>query len=201
MTSWLHAMTDAGWLLPALFGLVALDALVPVLPSGTGVMLAGVLAASDRVGVVAVLLMAAAGAYCGDNLVYALGRRWGRRLAGGRWRGYTWIRHGLQTRPASVIIPGRFVPGARFGVMLCAGAFGCPPARFRRLSAAAALVWAATATLSGYLGGAAFEQQPLLALATGAVAGALVMTTVETAGRRLRERASAPAAPVSPAGR
>lgn len=192
MTVMVGGLVTAGWLLPALFGLVALDALLPVLPSGTGVMLAGVLSASGRVSVVAVLLVAAAAAWCGDNIVYTLGRRWGRRLPDGRWRAYEWIRRGLHTRPASVIVPGRFVPGVRFGVMLCAGAAGCPGRLFRRLSSGAALVWAATTTLSGYLGGAAFGRQPLLALATGFAAGAVVMIAVETAGRRMR--ATGPAA-------
>jgi membrane protein DedA with SNARE-associated domain len=188
----LDVLADAGWLLPALFGVVALDALVPVLPSGTSVMLAGVLSASGRVDVVAVLSVAALGAYCGDNLVYALGRRWGRLVSpdrGGarRRRTYAWISRGLRTRPASVIIPGRFVPGVRFAVMLCAGAVGCPPRLFRRLSTSAALVWAMTMTLSGYAGGAAFGRQPLLALLLALTVGSAVMVVVEVAGKRLRD--------------
>jgi membrane protein DedA with SNARE-associated domain len=187
LTGIIDWLAGAGWLLPALFGIVALDALLPVLPSGTAVMLAGVLSASGRVGVVAVVLVAAAGACCGDNLVYALGRRWVRRPPKRARRGYAWIRRGLRTRPATVIIPGRFVPGVRFGVMLCAGAVGCPPARFRWLSASAAVLWAATAGLSGYLSGATFGRQPVLALAMGLAVGAIVMALVEFAGRRLRD--------------
>lgn len=198
----LDVLADAGWLLPALFGLVALDALVPVLPSGTSVMLAGVLSASGRVDVVAVLLVAALGACCGDNLVYTLGRHWARSVSldrGGarRRRTYAWIRHGLRDRPATVIIPGRFVPGVRFGVMLCAGAVGCPPRLFRRLSAGAALVWATTTTLSGYVGGAAFGRQPLLALALAFLVGSAVVVLVDAVGKRLRGRPAQQAALVA----
>jgi membrane protein DedA with SNARE-associated domain len=180
-----EGLAGAGWLLPVLFAIVAVDALLPVLPSGTAVMLAGMLSASGRVAVGAVLVVAAAGACCSDNVVYLLGRRW-RRPPPQRWRPYAWMRRGLLTRPASVIIPGRFVPGVRFGVMLCAGAVGCPPVRFRWLSASAAFVWAGATTLSGYVGGATFQRQPLFALAMGLAVGAAVMMLVEFAGRRLR---------------
>lgn len=185
-----EGLAGAGWLLPVLFAIVAVDALLPVLPSGTAVMLAGMLSASGRVAVGAVLVVAAAGACCGDNVVFLLGRHWQRKPSSRqppqRWRPYAWMRRGLLTRPASVIIPGRFVPGVRFGVMLCAGAVGCPPVRFRWLSASAAFVWAGATTLSGYVGGATFQRQPLLALAMGLAVGAAVMMLVELAARRLR---------------
>jgi membrane-associated protein len=187
----LDVVAAAGWLLPAVFAVVALDAVVPVLPSGTTVTVAGVLSASGRVHVAAVVLAAATAAYLGDNLVYTLGRR-GRRLVSGerggtaRRRAYGWISQGLRTRPGSVIIPSRFVPGVRMAVMLYAGAAGCPPGRFRRLSAGGALVWATATALSGYLGGVTFGEQPLLAMAMALVAGAGVAVAAEAIGRRLR---------------
>jgi membrane-associated protein len=189
----LNTAAAAGWLLPAVFAVVALDAVVPVLPSGTAVTVAGLLSAGGRVHVAAVVLAAATAAFAGDNVVYALGRRGRRAVSGerggaGRRRAYAWIGHGLRDRPASVIIPGRFVPGVRMAVMLYAGAAGCPPGLFRRLSAAAALVWATAMALSGYLGGVTFGRQPLLAMAMALVVGAGVAVGCEAAGRRLRNR-------------
>lgn len=189
----LDAVAGAGWLLPVVFAVVAIDAMLPVLPSGTTVLVAGVLSASGRVHVAAVVLAAATAACFGDNLVFTLGRRGKRVVSGerggkGRQRAYAWISHGLRTRPASVIIPSRFVPGVRTAVMLYAGAAGYPPRQFRRLSAGAGLVWGATTTLSGYLGGVAFGGQPVLAMATALAMGAAVAAVVEATGRRLRGR-------------
>jgi membrane-associated protein len=192
IAEFLDAAAVTGWLLPAVFAVVALDAVVPVLPSGTTVTLAGVLSASGRIHVAAVVLAAAAAACLGDNLVFTLGRR-GRRLVSGerggpgRRRAYAWVSQGLRTRPASVIIPVRFIPGARMAVMLYAGAAGCPPALFRRLSAAAALIWATVSTLSGYLGGVTFGRQPLPAMAMALAVGAGVALVAETCGRRLHD--------------
>ncbi|MEU4429016.1 VTT domain-containing protein [Actinoplanes sp. NPDC024001] len=187
----LDAAAAAGWLLPAVFAVVALDAVVPVLPSGTVVTAAGVLSASGRVHVAAVVLAAAAAAYLGDNLVYTLGRR-GRLLVSGggprRQRTYAWVSQGLRTRPASVIVPSRFVPGVRTAVMVYAGAAGCPPRLFRRLSAAGALVWATACALSGYLGGLTFGQHPLPAMAMALAVGAGVAVVAEASGKRLRHR-------------
>ena len=186
----LDAAAAAGWLLPAVFAVVTLDAVVPVLPSGTTVTVAGVLSASGRVHVGAVVLAAATAACLGDNLVYTLGRRGRRLMSGGagRRRAYAWIGQAVQARPASVIIPSRFVPGLRMAVMLYAGATGCPPRLFRRLSAGAAVVWATATALSGYLGGVTFGRQPLLAMAMALVVGAGVAVVAEATGRRLRHR-------------
>ena len=57
----LDAAAAAGWLLPVVFAVVALDAVLPVLPSGTTVTVAGVLSASGRIHVAAVVLIGVVG--------------------------------------------------------------------------------------------------------------------------------------------
>jgi len=62
-----------------------LDAVVPAFPSETAVIALGVASGPGvGLGVVALVALAALGAFAGDNLSYALGRRYGpreRRLA------------------------------------------------------------------------------------------------------------------------
>lgn len=181
------------WLV--VFAVVALDALVPFIPSGTTVTVLGVFAASGRLALVSLVVVAAVAAFTGDNLAYAVGRWAGpgltarieRSRRGGRM--YLWVRQAMQHRTAHLIILGRYVPGARLAVMLAAGALRCPASRFWPLDALAATMWAATAALTGYFGGAAFTDQPLLAIAVALGASAVVMGLVEFGGRyRRRER-------------
>jgi membrane protein DedA with SNARE-associated domain len=179
----------------AVFAIVALDALVPFVPSGTTVTTAGVFASSGRLALPSVVLVATAAAVTGDNLVYAIGRRAGPPVLAGlerRRRGaraYEWMRRGMRDRTAEVIIMGRYVPGARMAVMLAAGALRCPPRRFLPLDALAAMLWAGTAAFAGYFGGSLFAHRPLLGVVAGALAGATVVVLVEWTGRRRTRRA------------
>jgi membrane protein DedA with SNARE-associated domain len=177
------------------FAVVALDALVPFLPSGSTITAAGVFASSGRLALPSVVLVATAAAVTGDNLVYAIGRRAGPHVLAGlerRRRGagaYQWMRRAMRDRTAELIIMGRYVPGARMAVMLAAGALRCPPRRFLPLDALAAMLWAGTAALAGYFGGSLFAHRPLLGVAAGALAGATVVLLVEWTGRRRAVRA------------
>jgi membrane-associated protein len=65
-----------------------------------------------------------------------------------------------------------------------------PAARFRWYTALGVLLWAAEASLLGYLGGAIFESRPLIGLAV-AWAGAMAVTGVTV----LIQRAFSPADP------
>src|SRR5690349_836048 len=73
------AMTSP-WIYAALFALAALDGFLPVVPSETLAISAGVYAASGDTNLVVVIVAAALGAFAGDHLSYLAGRRWGRRL-------------------------------------------------------------------------------------------------------------------------
>jgi CDP-diglyceride synthetase len=73
----------------AAFGLPALDAVMPVVPSETAVIALGVTTAGSTDPRIAILLiLAAAGAFAGDNLGYLIGSRFGhlaeRRLFAGK---------------------------------------------------------------------------------------------------------------------
>jgi membrane protein DedA with SNARE-associated domain len=181
-------VSDAsGWAYAIIFLLALLDALVPLVPSESSVITAGVVASSGDLSVPLIVLAAAAGAFAGDNTAYLLGRRFGTRLearffSGERGRKQIqWAERQLAERGGELIVIGRFIPGGRTAVTLSAGTLGYPWGRFALFDAAAALIWALYATLLGYIGGRAFEHAAwkglLLALAIAfAVAGAIELT-------------------------
>ena len=76
-----------GWAYAIIFVLALLDAIVPVVPSETSVITAGVVAASGDLSVPLIVAAAAAGAFAGDNTAYLLGRRFGRRIEARFFRG------------------------------------------------------------------------------------------------------------------
>jgi membrane-associated protein len=191
-------VSDAsGWAYAIIFLLALLDALVPVVPSESSVITAGVVASSGDLSVSLVVVAAAVGACAGDNTAYLLGRRFGRRIEARFFRGergrkqIQWAERQLADRGGELIAIGRFIPGGRTAVTLSAGTLGYPWRRFALFDAAAAIAWALYATLLGYFGGRVFENSPakglLLALAIAfAVAGGIEVT------RWLRKRRRPP---------
>ena len=178
-----YVANASGWAYAAIFLLAMLDAILPVVPSETSVITAGVLAASGRLSLPLVVVSAAVGAAAGDNLAYLIGRRFGdpvtRRFFSSeksRQR-LDWAQRQLNVRGGQLILVGRFIPGGRTVVTLTAGLLHYPWRRFVVLDAVAALVWALYAAALGYFGGRAFENAAwkglLLALGVGFAIGGL----------------------------
>lgn len=166
MTSW--------WLYAALFCVCALDALVPVFPSEAPVIMAGVYAASDPHGPQAWLVVLAAmmGAALGDHVSYGLGHLVvGKRLLAreGRHRSVVArVEKALHERGAWALLVVRFIPGGRSVATLSLGATRYPLLRrFTPYDLLATGVWATHGVIVGYLGGRAFEHNPIAAIATG----------------------------------
>jgi membrane-associated protein len=178
-----HLVSNAsGWAYAVVLVLALLDALLPVVPSETAVITAGVVAAGGDLHLLLVIAAAAAGAFLGDNIAYLIGDRYGARVAERFFRGekarkrIDWTEKQLRTRGGEMIAVARFIPGGRTAVTLSAGTLGFPWRRFAVFDALAALAWALYASLLGYFGGRAFEDAPwkglLIALGTGfAIAG------------------------------
>jgi membrane-associated protein len=191
-------VSDAsGWAYAAVVLVSLLDAIVPIVPSETVVITAGVLAADGKLSLPAIIVTAAVGAFAGDNLAYLIGRRFGTRIvdrfftsekARGR---IEWAKKQLRERGGQLIVVGRFIPGGRTAITLSAGLLRYPWRRFAAFDGLSAVVWALYASLLGYLGGQAFEHAPwrglLLALALGFALGGLV----EVVGRVRRHRRAA----------
>jgi membrane protein DedA with SNARE-associated domain len=143
---------------------------VPIVPSETAVITAGVVAASGDLSLALIIPAAAAGAFLGDNCAYLIGRRFGHR-ATARFSGekgtrrMKWAEEQLDERGGELIVVARFIPGGRTAVTLSAGTLGYPWRRFAAFDATAALVWALYAALLGYYGGKTFESAWGLVLA------------------------------------
>jgi membrane-associated protein len=164
------------------FVLAVLDAVVPVVPSETTVITAGVVAGAGGLDLGLVIVVAAAGAFVGDNTAYAIGHHFGERATARFFKGekaqnrVRWADRQLGERGGELIVVGRFIPGGRTVVTLSAGTLHFPWPRFAVFDAIASILWAVYAALLGYVGGRAFEHAPwkglLLALSIAfAVAG------------------------------
>ena len=196
-------MSDAsGWAYAVVFLLAVLDAVVPVVPSETAVITAGVVASAGDLSLPMVIGLAAAGAFVGDNTAYLIGRRFGERVTKrffhsekgqGRIR---WANRQLGERGGELIVVGRFIPGGRTVITLSAGTLHFPWRRFALFDAIASIGWASYAALLGYLGGHAFEDAPWkgLILALG-IAFAVTGGTELVRWLRRRRRSTAAARP------
>jgi membrane protein DedA with SNARE-associated domain len=156
----------SGWAYAIIFALALLDALVPIVPSETSVITAGVVASSGDLNLMLVILFAATGAFAGDNISYLIGRRFGPRIEKRFFNGekarerVAWAHRQIEERGGELIVIARFIPAGRTVVTLSSGTLGYPWRRFVLFDAIAATSWALYASLLGYLGGHAFEKQP-----------------------------------------
>jgi membrane-associated protein len=160
-------VSDAsGWAYAIVFLLAVLDAVVPVVPSETAVITAGVVASAGDLSLPMVIALAAAGAFVGDNTAYLIGRRFGERVTTRFFGGekgqnrIRWANRQLGERGGELIVVGRFIPGGRTVITLSAGTLRFPWRRFAFFDAIAAIGWASYAALLGYFGGRAFENAP-----------------------------------------
>ena len=165
--------------------LPAFDAIIPVLPSETAIITLGVATAGSTDPRIAVLvLLAALGAFLGDNLTYQIGRWLGpaieRRLLAGEKGAHrkAWATSALERYGWRIIIACRFVPGGRTAVTLTCGLIGYRRRTFVAATAVAGVIWACYAFFIGRLGGQAFESRPwvglLLALGIALAVSALI---------------------------
>ena len=177
-----------------LFAVAVGDAIIPLLPSESAVILAGVLSAADsNLALWWVVGAAAAGAFVGDNTSYALGRSGGRLicpwLRGARRQAtVAWARRELDRRGGVIVVVARFVPGGRTAATLTAGLTRYTRRRFAAFAAIAAVSWALYAALLGYLGGRVFHDRPWLAVLVAFALAAGLTLVVELIRRALRHR-------------
>jgi membrane protein DedA with SNARE-associated domain len=159
-------VSGSPWTYFFLFVIAALDVIIPLVPSETSVILAGVLASTGDLHLVLVILFAAAGAIVGDNTAYWIGRKVGHRIVdrwfkGERRKQVDWAHKQVEERGGYLILIGRFIPGGRTAVTLSCGMLEMPWRRFIAWDVAAGLVWATYAAMLGYVGGRTFEEDPL----------------------------------------
>ncbi|MCX4863176.1 VTT domain-containing protein [Streptomyces sp. NBC_00257] len=185
---------------PSLFLLVALGALVPVVPTGALVSSAAVVALhqSSPFSLLIVFAVASAAAFLGDVCLYWLGQRGVRSKNGSKWlrtirdraapERLAQAQRKLDEHGATVLVLSRLVPAGRIPVMLACLLGRMPLRRFARGDVPACLAWAATYQLIGILGGSLFPEpwQGVVA----AVGLTLLVSGVPAVWRRTRARFS-----------
>ena len=183
----LESLTDlvsgSPWTYGAILLVAALDAFFPVVPSETMVIAGGVLAANGDLELGFLIPAAAAGAIIGDHISYTIGRTVGERITdrifkGKRKRHLDRAERMLNERGGYLIVIGRFIPGGRTATTFAAGTLEMPLRRFFPWDVLAGTFWALYASLIGFFGGKAFEDDPtrgiLLALGIAFALAALI---------------------------
>jgi membrane-associated protein len=193
ITELVEGAMGSPWVYLAICAFAAIDGFFPAVPSESLVVSAGVFAATGEPNVFAVIGVAAAGAFAGDHISYMIGRTAGGRILErakpGSRKAAALERGGrlLADRGGTILIVCRYIPGARTAITLTAGAVRYPLRTFSTFDGIAALSWGAYSAMIGYVGGAAFEEEPLKGLALG-LGLALTVTLLVEVVRHARRR-------------
>jgi membrane protein DedA with SNARE-associated domain len=189
-----HLVSGNPWTYVIVAGIAFADVLFPLLPSETVVLTAAVLAAQGALLIWLVVVLAAVGAFAGDNACWLLGDRVCEPVARRLFRGekgrqrLRWAERAVRERGPVLILVGRFIPGGRTASTFAAGSMGLPWPRFALADAVAAVSWAVYVSMLGYLGGAQFRHSLWQPLLIGAGVALLVGLGVEVARRIARRR-------------
>jgi membrane-associated protein len=180
LEEWILALAASPFVYLALYLFATIDGFFPPMPSESAVIaLAAVAMSTGAPNLWVVAGVAALGAFTGDQIAYAIGRRVQvrrTRLLRGRraQRAVDWAEYALANRGASFIIGARYIPIGRVAVNMTAGALGFPRARFVGLTAIAAVSWAIYSTAIGIGAGAWLQGRPVVAVLVGVVAGTVI---------------------------
>jgi membrane-associated protein len=183
-------------LYPLLVGLSSLDGVLPMVPSEAVILAAGVFAHGGSPNLGLVIVATAVGVLIGDHLAYGLGRSvLGPRLV----RRSTHVSRAvaaaskhLDRHALLLIVASRFLSGGRVTMNLACGTARLPLSRFSPASGIAALAWAAYTAGLGFLGGAAFAENPLLGIVVGIGLSVVFAGILDLLRRRTGRRTDRP---------
>ena len=192
------------WWFLAVIGVIALlDSLFPIVPSETAVILGGV-AVSTKIApynLLAVIGVAAGGAFVGDNLAYTVGRRFATRLErraarkpkfGARLH---WAERQLKQRGGLLLITARFIPGGRTLLTLASGATRQRRSWFMAWILIAVLIWATFSAGLAYLVGKPFEDNHAAAFWVAFGTALAINVLIEVVRHRRNRRRTVEAMP------
>jgi membrane protein DedA with SNARE-associated domain len=194
---WLKDYSASPWFYLIILIVAFFDSFFPVVPSETMVIIGGVSAGLGQLEWPLVALLAAIGAFLGDNFAYYIGVFFSERLKQrynktnkGRQR-LRWAQHQIENRGGNLLITARFIPGGRTIVTLSCGITGQSRRWFMKWSAIAGVIWGVYATLLGFIGGKSFQDNHTKAFIT-AFSIAIVATVIVEIVRHFRTRHSTP---------
>ena len=177
-----------------LFAVVAFGAIIPIVPTGAAVSGAAALAFHEHhpITIVLVILFGAAGAYCGDLVMYGMCRIGGEQLA----RRLRWLRDEehlasvkgrLQKSQVPVLLVSRLIPGGRVPVLLAAAFVGLSWRTFVVANLPACALWSGVYAGIGVAGGSIFPQ-PWEGVIAAVLLILIVNQTVSWITKRREER-------------
>jgi membrane protein DedA with SNARE-associated domain len=194
---WLKDYSASPWFYLIILVVAFFDSFFPVVPSETMVIIGGVSAGLGQLEWPLVAVLAALGAFLGDNFAYYIGVFFSERLQKrynktnkGRQR-LRWAQHQIENRGGNLLITARFIPGGRTIVTLSCGITGQSRRWFMKWSAIAGVIWGLYATLLGFIGGKSFQDNHTKAFIT-AFSIAIVATVIVEIVRHFRTRHSTP---------
>jgi membrane-associated protein len=191
MTELLTMMATPAWAYLALFGFLAVDAMIPVVPIQAIMITSGALTVYGNLNLALVIAIGALGMFTGDSIAYTLGRsssdRGSGRLAALRARyapkhddeakeesrtrrAAERFTRGLRRPGPLVLLLCRFVPGGRMAAGFHAGRRGYAVKLFVLYDGLAALAWGTYGGLVGHVGGTAITQSAWRLFAIAATA-------------------------------
>lgn len=202
LEQWALDLAASPWVFAALFGFATVDGFFPPVPSESLVIALASLSTSTGTPLLwGVMVVAALGAFAGDQIAFQIGRAVRiRDLRGFRGRRgqvlLDWAERALRERGAAFIIAARYIPVGRVAVNMTAGALGFQRRRFMLLTAIAAVTWSVYSTLIGIGTGTVLGHSPLVGVVAGVVGGFVIGLLVDWVLRRWL-RIEAPSAPVA----
>ena len=189
----LRDLSDSPVFYLVIFIIALLDSVLPVVPSETMVIIGGVAAGLGDLNILLVMVVAAAGAFLGDNMSYEIGLRakdWVNtryRSTEKRAKRLDWAETQIEERGGLLLITARFIPGGRTLLTLSCGVTGQPHRWFARWVGVAAGVWAVYASMLGYVGGKAFEDNHTMAFVLAFTMAVSITVLIEVV-RHVRKR-------------
>lgn len=196
LDDWAIALVGTPWVFLVLFLFSLLDAFFPVVPAESFVIaVAAVASAGTEVNLALVVLVAAAGAFVGDQIAFSIGRlipleRIPFLHRGGIGKMVVRVRETIHHRAAPLLIGARFVPGGRVAVNVSAGAVDFSRIRFMKIDVVAVVLWASYGVFLGMAAGTYLEEHPVIAAFVGSTLGVLMGFVVDWGMRWVDSRQS-----------
>ena len=182
---WLKDFSSSPWFYLIIFASAVLDSVLPIVPSETLVIIGGVSAGLGNLWIPLVIVVAATGAFIGDNLSYFIGREasdWVTRRQTRTNKGaarMAKIVEQVHERGGLLLITARFIPGGRTALTLSCGVTKQPRRWFIGWAAVAAVIWGNYAALLGFIGGKSFEDNHTLAFIIAFVSAFSITLVIE----------------------
>jgi len=182
---WLKDFSSSPWFYLIIFAIAVLDSVLPIVPSETLVIIGGVSAGLGNLWIPLVIVVAATGAFIGDNMSYLIGREasdWVTRRQTRTNKGaarMAKIVEQVHERGGLLLITARFIPGGRTALTLSCGVTKQPRRWFIGWAAVAAVIWGNYAALLGFIGGKSFEDNHTLAFVIAFVSAFSITLVIE----------------------